>query len=75
MAKRPKPGDRVTLAEISDLLDVPTSTLRNWRARPDFGFPASVGKHGRAKQYLWGKVDRWWQTDPIPKPGRKPADR
>jgi len=49
-------GDRLTIAAVSALLDIPVPTIRSWERR--YGFPAPARTQGKHRRYSVAEADQ-----------------
>ncbi|HSL10130.1 MAG TPA: B12-binding domain-containing protein [Actinomycetota bacterium] len=50
------PDTRLTIAAVSELLDIPIPTIRSWERR--YGFPAPARTQGKHRRYSVGEADQ-----------------
>jgi MerR family transcriptional regulator, light-induced transcriptional regulator len=53
---RLEPDTRLTIAAVSDLLDIPIPTIRSWERR--YGFPAPARTQGKHRRYSVAEADQ-----------------
>jgi len=54
--ERIQPDARLTIAVVSELLDIPVPTIRSWERR--YGFPAPARTQGRHRRYTVAEADQ-----------------